>query len=106
MPFQFCSGSYTLQSPLFDCEVLMDMYCEQPESPNAKSQITMLHRPGLAIRYQLPEASVPNLFTVNGRSFAAATNFYELKTAFTNPNLGALNGAPLSSTQIFSNQTH
>lgn len=106
MPFQFCSGSYTLQSPIFDCEVLMDMYCEQPQSPNSKAPISMLKRPGLAVRYQLPEASVPNLFTVNGRSFAAATNFYELLGAFANPNRGALNGAPLSPTQIFSNQTH
>jgi len=84
----------------------MNLYCEQPESVGATSGMTLMHTPGLTVKYTLPETAVPCLFTVNGRLFAAAANFYELKASGATANIGALNGPPLSPTQIFSCQTH
>ena len=121
--FGFCGGTYTLQSENIDAEEAINLYCEQPESPGAKTSIALLHTPGLAIAYTLgheeahqkltPEPSVPALFEVNGRAFAAATQFYELLAApaINVPHLnwiarGLLNGPPLSPTQIICNQTH
>jgi hypothetical protein len=106
--FGFCSGAYLLQSPNVDAEECMNLYPETPETPGAKAAVTLMHTPGTQIAYQLPEASVPGEFTVNGRGFAAASNFYELLPSKT-PNFtqwGELNGPPTSPTQIFSCQTH
>lgn len=103
----FCSGSYTLQSSYLDCERAINMYCERPESPAAKSQITFLHTPGLKLAYNLAqEISVPSLFQVNGRAFAASANFWEVLDNGTTIKWGALNGQPLTPTQILDNQTH
>ncbi len=102
--FGFMSGAYQLQSPDVDNESCINLYPEIPETAGAKSATTLMHTPGLAIKGQLPEASVPCLFTVNSQTFAASANFYQLGTTVTE--YGALNGAPLSPTQIFSCQTH
>lgn len=103
----FCGGSYTLQSPYIDSEICMNFYCERPESPAAKSQITLLHTPGLKIIYVLPgENSVPFLFEVNGRGFAAGANLWEVFADGTAINRGTLNGPPLQQPQICVNQTH
>lgn len=98
------SGAYQLQSPDVDNESCVNLYAEIPETAGAKSAITLMHTPGLMVKANLPEASVPCLFTVNGTTFAASSNFYQL--GITVIEYGALNGAPLSPTQIFSCQTH
>jgi hypothetical protein len=103
----FCSGSYTLQSSYIDSERAVNLYCERPESPAAKSQITLLHTPGLKVAYSLEtETSVPCEFQVNGRAFTASANFWEILNNGTTINYGPLNGQPLSPTQILDNQTH
>jgi len=103
----FCSGSYTLQSDYLDSERAINVYCERPESAAAKSQITLLHTPGLKVAYVLPgENSVPFCFEVNGRAFAAGANFWEVFADGTKINRGTLNGPPLVPTQITVNQTH
>jgi hypothetical protein len=104
--FGFCGGSYTLQSKNIDAEQAINLYCEQPESTGAKTSIALLHTPGLVVKYILPEASISDLFTVNGRSFVAASRFYELLANGQFTNWGELNGPPLSPTQIFDCQTH
>jgi hypothetical protein len=104
--FDFCSGAYQLQSPNVDNESCVNLYPEQPETVGAKSAMTLMHTPGLAVQYNLPETSVPDLFTVNGRTFAAASNFYELLANKQYLTWGALNGPALSPTQVFSCQTH
>lgn len=104
--FGFCSGAYKLQSPNVANETCVNLYPETPETPGAKSAITLLHTPGLAIKYQLPETAVLCLFTVNGRTFAAGGGFYELFANETFTKWGTLNGPPLSPTQIFCCQTH
>lgn len=103
----FCSGSYTLQSEYVDSERTINFYNEKPESIAAKSQNTLLHTPGLKLAYSLlGENSVPFLFEVNGRGFAAGTYLWELFADGTSIQRGTLNGPPLSPTQIAVNQTH
>src|SRR5208283_1553509 len=104
--FGFCSGAYRLQSPISDAELLINGYCEQPETVGATSAMTIMHCPGLATQYALPETAVPCLFEVNGRGFAAGAGFYELFANGTFTKWGTLNGPPLTPTQIFSCQTH
>ena len=66
-----------------------------------------MHSPGLSLVYSLTgENSVPEQFTVNGRTFAAGANFWELLGNNTATKIGALNGPPLTPTQVFSCQTH
>jgi hypothetical protein len=68
--------------------------------------MTILHRPGLNLKYQLPETAIPGEFEVNGRGFVAGASFYELFANGTYTNWGTLNGPPLSPTQICCCQTH
>jgi hypothetical protein len=103
---RFCSGAYTLQSSNVDAETCFNLYPETPETSGAKSATTLMHTPGLKVAYGLPETSVPFMDTINGRTFAACANFYELLGGGGFTNIGALNGQPLSPTQIFSCQTH
>jgi hypothetical protein len=85
----------------------MNAYCEQPESVGATSGMTMMHCPGLKVAYTLPgETAIPGEFTVNGRTFVAGANFWELLANGTQINRGTLNGPPLSPTQIVCCQTH
>lgn len=104
--FDFCSGAYRLQSKNVANCTLVNLYVETPENAQAKSARALLHTPGLAVKYTLPETAIPNLFPVNGRGFAAGANFYEVLASGANTVWGALNGPPLSPTQIFSCQTH
>ena len=104
--FNFCSGSYTLQSPILDGESLVNGYCEQPESLGASSPIAIMHTPGLKVFCTLPETAVSSDFTVNGRTFACGASFYEIYANKSYTKRGTLNGPPLSPTQIFSCQTH
>lgn len=101
----FCGPSYQSQSPNIDFERAMNCYCEKSESQGAITPIALLRTPGLKLLCTLPESGVPYLFTVNGRTFAAASNLYELTgggTQFTN--LGSLGIVPVMPTQITANK--
>lgn len=87
-----------------DDEEAINWYCENAESPNARAPISLFDRPGLKIFAQLPEHSVPGLFYINGRTFAASSNLYELNTDGTFTLLGNLGTAPQTPTQIAANQ--
>ena len=102
----FCGPTYTSQSPNVDDEDAMNCYCEQSESSGAKTPIALLHTPGRIIWASLPgEGSVPFLYFLNGRLFAAASHFYELN-ASGQPiaNYGSIGGAPLTPPIIVANQ--
>ena len=101
----FCGPTYTSQSPNIDDEDAMNCYCEQSGSPNAKTPIALLHTPGRKVFAQLAgEASIPGLFTVNGRTFAAASNLYELTAGGAVINYGSLGVAPLTPTMMTANE--
>ena len=104
--FAFCGPAYKLQSPIQDGEQLINGYLEASERSGALSAMTILHTPGLALRYTLPEEAISEIFEVNGRGFTAESNFYELFADLTFKQIGTLNGPPLSPTQIRSCQTH
>jgi hypothetical protein len=100
----FCGGTYVSQSPNIDNEEAINLFCERSESPGAKTPIALLLAPGKKLFAQTPEGSAPSLFTVNGRTFMAASNLWELGVG--NPiNRGSLGVAPQSPTQIISNET-
>lgn len=104
-PAWFCGGTYVSQSPNFDAEEAINLFCEKSESEGAKTPIGMIVAPGKKVAWQLPEGSVPSLFPINGRLFAACSNLWELGTGAGTTNRGALNGAPITPTQIIANQT-
>lgn len=98
----FCSGAYRLQSPNVAAETCVNLYPELPQSPGAKSPITLLHTPGLKVRYALPEVSVPGEFAINGRKFAACSHLWEL-TPGGAVNRGSLGSVPTGPTQMNAN---
>ena len=103
--FGFCSGTYQAQSPIIDDEIAMNCYPERQESPNAATKIALLHTPGRKVFAVLAaEGSVPGGFTVNGRTFFAASNLYEV-TSGTTINRGSLGAMPTRPTMILSNET-
>ena len=104
MEFGFCGGSYTAQSPIIDNEIAMNCYCEN-QAPKATTRVALLHTPGKKKFATFPEASIPGQFTVNGRSFAAASHLYEMGANGTVTALGSLGAAPLTPTQITANET-
>jgi hypothetical protein len=101
----FCGGTYVSQSPNIDAEEAINVYCERSESEGAKTPIALLSVPGKKVFATIPEGSVPFLFSVNGRSFAAAANLWELGTPGGPTNRGNLGLAPTTPTQIITNQT-
>lgn len=104
-PFGFCGASYTAQSPIIDDERAMNCYCENSESEGAATKRALLHTPGRKIFCTLPEAKVPGAFTVNGRTFFAASNLYEVDGSGAVTNRGSLGAAPTTPTQIVANET-
>ena len=99
----FCGGTYVSQSPNIDAEEAINIYCERSESQGAKTPIALLSVSGKKLFAQTNEASAPCLFTVNGRTFMASSNLWELGVG--NPiNRGALGTAPLTQPQIISDQ--
>lgn len=102
--FGFCGPSYQAQSPNIDAEDAMNCYCERSESEGAKTKMSLLHTPGLAKFAVLTgELSCPSLFTVNGRTFAAASNLWEV-TPGGPINLGTLGAIPSQPPQITTNE--
>src|SRR5258708_6859511 len=108
-PFQFCGPTYVSQSPNVDDEDAMNCYCEQSGSSGAKTPIALLHTPGRKIFASIPgEASIPCLFTLNGRTFAAASHLYELNASGNIiADYGSLGAAPVAGSlpMMTANQT-
>jgi hypothetical protein len=101
----FCGGTYVSQSPNIANEEAINVYCEQPQTQSSKTPIALLLCPGKKVFTTLPEGSVPFLFTVNGRSFAAAANLWEIGLPGGPVNRGSLGSTPLAPTSIITNQT-
>ncbi len=105
IPLEFCGGTYQAQSFVLSAEDAMNIFPEKAEVSTETSQIAMLHAPGKKIFAQLPgEVAIPGDFTVNGRTFVAAANLWELTLA--GPiNRGSLGSVPVGPTQITANET-
>lgn len=102
----FCGPFYKSQSQNVDDEDAMNCYCEQSQSPNAKTPIALLHTPGKTVFANLAgQAAVPCLFTLNSRTFAATGILYEILANGTVVNRGSLGGTPLTPTMMTANQT-
>jgi hypothetical protein len=100
----FCSGTYQSQSPNIDAEDCINLYPEKSGSEGAKVPIALLHCPGKTVFAKIPEATGGFVYTVNGRSFAAATDLYELLANGTTVVRGSMGAAPAGPTQMASNQ--
>lgn len=100
----FCGPTYTAQSPNWDAEEAINLYCENSESPNAKTPISMVSTPGLKVFAQVPEPSIPTLYTINGRTFFANSQLWELTAGGTPTSRGNLNGYAITPPQIVANQ--
>jgi len=101
----FCGPSYTAQSPNVDDEDAMNCYCERSESTGAKVPIALLGTPGRKVFAQFPESSIPFDFTVNGRTFFAASQLYEVDASGNVTVRGSLGAAPTRPTMITANET-
>jgi hypothetical protein len=101
----FCGPSYQSQSPNVDTEDAIDFYCEKSESAGAKTPIALVQREGLETFAQVGEANVLGIESVNGRTFIAATNLYELHADASVTNWGSLGVPPTGPTQIVFNET-
>jgi hypothetical protein len=89
-----------------DDEDAMNCYCEQSESSGAKTPIALLHTPGRIVFASLAgEGSVPCLFFLNGRLFAASSHLYEITASGAITNYGSIGGAPVTPPQIAANET-
>ena len=105
MPFGFVGPSYTAISPTIDNELSMNCYVEQSESEGAATPKALLQTPGRKVFATLPEGAVPGGFTVNGRTFFAASNLWELDASGAQINRGSLGLAPTLVTRITANET-
>ena len=105
--WNFCGPTYVSQSPNVDDEDAMNCYCEQSGSSGAKTPIALFHTPGRKIFASIPgESSIPSIFPINGRCFAAASHLYELNASGNViANYGSLGGAPTRPTMMTANQT-
>lgn len=105
VPFGFVGPSYTAISPVIDDEVAMNCYVELSESQGAATPQALLQTPGRKVFSTLPEGAVPGGFTVNGRTFFAASNLWELDASGAQINRGSLGAAPTLVTRITANET-
>lgn len=105
MDFPFCGPSYQAASPIIDDEIAMNCYCEVSESPGAATKMALLRTPGRQVFATLPEGKVPNGFTVNGRTFFAVSNLYEVNANGQVTNRGSLGAQPLTPTIMTANET-
>lgn len=104
MEFGFCSGTYTAISPIIDAEEAINLYCEKSDSAGARTPVALIRAEGKQLFSALSEVSVPSLFTVNGRSFAATAHLYEILATGASINRGDLGGQPTGPTQIKANE--
>ena len=101
----FCFGTYTAIAKVIDGESAVNVFCETAESPGARSQIALLKAPGKELFAQIPEAGVSCIETVNGRTFAAGSQLYEIFSNGTTIVRGSLGGTqPLTQCQIVFNE--
>lgn len=105
MDFGFCGASYTAASPIIDDERAVNVYLERSESGKATTPIALIGRPGRVKFCVLPESKVPNSFSVNGRTFFAASNLYEVSASGAVTNRGSIGSAPVLPTQLTANET-
>ena len=103
--FGFCGPSYTAISPIIDDERAMNCYCEKSESAGAATPMALLRTPGRKKFAGFPEVSVPCVFTVNGRTFAAASHLYEITAGGVVTNLGSIGATPTRPTMMTANET-
>jgi hypothetical protein len=103
--FGFVGPTYTAASPIIDDELAMNCFVEISESEGAATKKALLTVPGRKVFASLPEASVPGSFTVNGRSFFACSNLYEVNASGLVTNWGSLGVAPLRPTMLTANET-
>src|SRR5260370_1395428 len=57
----FCGPTYQAISPNIDAEDAINLYCEQSESPGAKTPLALIMAPGKRLFSQLPEAAISGL---------------------------------------------
>lgn len=105
IPFGFVGPTYQGVSSIIDDELAMNCYVEIQESPGAATQKALLTTPGRKKMVTLPESQVPDGFTVNGRTFFAGSNLYELNSLNQVTNRGSLGAAPVSPTILTANET-
>lgn len=103
--FGFCGPSYTAISPVIDYERAVNLYCEKSESAGARTKMALIMRQGKKIHAQTPEPFNACLESVNGRTFAAGSNLYEVTVAGAVTNLGSLGATPVTPPQIRFNET-
>ena len=83
----------------------MNCFPERAEMPTESSQIAQLRAPGKALYANLQgEIAVPTLFTVNGRTFAACSNLWEL-TVSGPVNRGNIGSVPIQPPMMTANET-
>lgn len=104
-PFGFVGPTYTASSPIIDDERAINCFVEISESEGAATKKALLGVPGTKKFATLPEGSVPGSFTVNGRSFFASSNLWELDASGNQTNRGSLGLAPTRPTMITANET-
>ncbi len=104
-PFGFVGPSYTASSPIIDDELAMNCYCEGSESEGAATPMALLGTPGRKKFCTVPEGSVPGGFTINGRTFFASSNLWEVDASGVTHNRGALGANPATPTMITANET-
>jgi hypothetical protein len=69
----FVGPSYTSQSPIADCEKLVNLYVERVEAPGGKCSGSYCRLPAFRCSARLVcPAAGRGLFHVNGRSFAVS----------------------------------
>lgn len=105
LPFGFCGPAYVAPSPIIDDEMAINCYVEISESEGAATKKALLTTPGRKKLATLPESKVPNGFTVNGRTFFAASNLYEVNGLGQVTNWGSLGASPVNPTMQAANET-
>lgn len=102
----FCGPTYEATSPIIDAELAINLFCERSESQGARTPIALILAPGKSLFASLPEAGVTCLYTVNGRTFAAGSQLYELNAAGAITVRGSLGGTiPVRPCMMFANET-
>jgi hypothetical protein len=105
IPINFCGGSYQSLSPIIDNERSFNCFPERAELPTETTQIAQLPVPGKRVYAVLgDEIKVPGQYEINGRTFAACSNLWEL-TSSGPVNHGSLGSVPTTPTQMFANET-
>jgi hypothetical protein len=99
----FIGGTYEAQSLNTDAQRCVNWYPEPSASGDAKSPMSGYPTAGTEVFCTLPEQTLPALFEINGRGFAAASQLYEIFSNRTFISRGSLatfaNSASMSANQ-------